>query len=103
MRLALPPEQIEAPDAEGEEQHSHQGAERRPAVYRSHDDQRDPDPHEEEGEEHHEGAIGVQAALRPVTTITLLGACFRTKSTVSLKTPARPLPPRGAPMTMISL
>ena len=42
------------------------------------------------------------AALRPATTITLLGACLRTKSTVSLKTP-RPLAARGAPMTMISL
>lgn len=42
------------------------------------------------------------AALRPATTITLLGACFRTKSTVSLNTPW-PLPARGAPMTMISL
>ena len=42
------------------------------------------------------------AAFRPATTITLEGACFRTKSTVSLKTP-RPLVPRGAPMTMISL
>jgi hypothetical protein len=102
VRLALPPEQIEAPDAESEEQHSHQVAECRSAVYRSHDDQRDPDPHEKEREERHESAVGVQAALRPATTITLLGACLRTKSTVSLKTP-RPLPPRGAPMTMISL
>ena len=47
-------------------------------------------------------AAGDHAARRPATTMTLLGACLRTKSTVSLKTP-RPLPPRGAPMTMISL
>jgi hypothetical protein len=102
MRLAPSPEQIEAADAESEEQHSHQVAECRPAVNRRDHDQRNPDPHEEEREDHHKGAVGVQAALRPATTITLLGACLRTKSTVSLKTP-RPLPPRGAPMTMISL
>ena len=102
MRLAPSPEQIEAADAEGEEQHSHQVAEAGPAVYSGDDDQRNPDPHEEECEERHESAIGVHAAFRPATTITLLGACLRTKSTVSLKTP-RPLPSRGAPMTMISL
>ena len=102
MRLTPSAEEVEAADAEGEEQHSHQVAEAGPAVYSGDDDQRDPDPHEEEREEHHQGAVRLQAALLPATTITLLGACFRTKSTVSLKTP-RPLAARGAPMTMISL
>src|SRR5438445_5419862 len=102
MRLASPAEQVETTDAEGEEQCAHQVAEPRTALYRRDDDERDPDAHEEQSEDHDQGAVRGQAAFRPATTITLEGACFRTKSTVSLKTP-RPLAPRGAPMTMISL
>src|SRR6266550_1705408 len=102
MRLAPPADQVEPADAEGEEQCAHQVSEPRSTVYRRDDDERDADAHEEEGEDHDQGAIRGQAAFRPATTITLEGACFSTKSTVSLKTP-RPLDPRGAPMTMISL
>src|SRR5204862_7584192 len=65
-------------------------------------DQRDADPDEDDRERGGRDAVRSHAALRPAATMTRHGACFRTKSTVSLNTSRRATSPRGAPITMIS-
>src|SRR5207244_3516915 len=66
-------------------------------------EQRDADPDEEQRECGRARAIGLHAAFRPAATMTRHGACFSTKSTVSLKTALRARSVRGVPMTMISV
>ncbi len=102
MRLTPRAEQIEPADAQGDEEDPQQIAESRPAVCRRDRDERDADPDEDEGEADEAVPVGPHAARGPAATMTRLGACLRTKSTVSLNTARRP-ETRGVPMTMISL
>src|SRR3954471_23818981 len=103
LRVSLGSGQGEAGEAEGDEEHADEVAEDGAPVNGRDDDERDADPDEDDAEDGDAAPVEVHAAtLRPAATITRQDACFRTKSTVSLKTPPR-CSARGAPMTMISL
>src|SRR6476469_3858117 len=100
------PEHVDAGGAEGDEERADREPERPAALVGRPDEDREPEHDRRDGEGQHCTAVHLRhdTALA-ATTITRIGACLSTKSTVSPKIarfPAVSRTRRGPPITMIS-